>query len=179
MSSQCQAIQEMLTENGGLVERLGEVSRQHLDACPECREVAAGERALGVLFAQAIPPADPSIESGVLAALRPVRIRRRIIAFLPVAASLVVALFGAFLVGGVPGSGIVGFVPKWSAEGWMAFVTSATDWTTAVATGARGAAAALDPAIFAGAAILSVIGLAGISVAAVRWRKASSWRNDR
>ena len=179
MSTQCQAIQEMLTENSGMVERLEEASRQHLGACPECREVAAGERALGNFFSKVVAPADPAIESRVMSALRPVRIRRRIVAFMPVAASLIVALFGAILVGGVPGGGVLSFLPRWSAQGWMAFVTSATDWTTAVATGARSAAVALDPAVLAGAGMLSVIGLAGVAVAALRWRKASPWRSDR
>ncbi len=178
MSTHCQAIQEMLTEYGGSVERLEEAARRHLDACPECREVAASEKAIGFLFKRAIPPADPSVEKNVMAALRPVRVRRRIVAFLPVAASLFVALLGAIMVGGVPGGGIVSFLPRWSAQGWTAFLASAADWTTAVATGARGAAATLDPAVLVAAGLLGLIGLAAVAVAALRWRKASPWRND-
>ena len=102
VASDCQAIQEILTEHGGGLDRLDEVQSRHLEVCPECREVAAAERALGLLFARAIPPADPGVEEYVLAALRPARIRRRIVAFLPVAASLLVALLGAVMVGGVP-----------------------------------------------------------------------------
>jgi len=179
VASDCQAIQEILTEHGGGLDRLDEVQSRHLEVCPECREVAAAERALGLLFARAIPPADPGVEEHVLAALRPARIRRRIVAFLPVAASLLVALLGAVMVGGVPGSGILGLLPEWSAQGWMAFATSVSDWGTAVATGARAAATTLDPTFLAGAGLVSFFGLVGVAVTALRWRRVSLWRDDR
>ena len=101
LATDCQAIQEILTEYRGEIDRLDETPRQHLELCPGCREVAAAERALGLIFEEAVPPADPKIEGAVLAALGPVRIRRRIVAFIPVAASLLVALFGAVLVVGL------------------------------------------------------------------------------
>ena len=179
VATDCQTIQEMLAENGGGLERLDGAESQHLDVCPDCREVAAAEKALGLLFAKAIPPADPVVEERVLAALRPVRIRRRIVAFLPVAASLLVALVGAVMVGGVPGSGILGLLPDFSTQGWTAFATSVSDWSAAVATGARAAAATLDPAFLAGAGLVSIFGLVGVAVTALRWRRVSLWREDR
>jgi predicted anti-sigma-YlaC factor YlaD len=178
LATDCQAIQETLTEYRGEIDRLDEVSRQHLEICPGCREVAAAERALGLIFEQAVPPADARIEGAVLAALKPVRIRRRFVAFVPVAVSLLVALVGAVLVGGIPGIGVVTLLPRWSADGWMAFVTSASDWATAVAAGARASAAVLDPAILAGVGMVSFLGLVGVAVTALRWRKISPWRND-
>lgn len=178
LATDCQAIQEFLTQYRGEIDRLDEIPRQHLEICPGCREVAAAERALGLIFEEARPPADPRIEGAVLAALGPVRIRRRIVAFMPVAASLLVALFGAVLVGGFPGVGVVTLLPRWSADGWMAFVTSASDWATAVAAGARASAAVLDPAILAGVGMVSFLGLVGVAVTALRWRKISPWRND-
>ena len=178
MATDCQTIQEILTEHGGGLECLGGAESQHLEVCPDCREVAAAERALGLLFSRAIPPADPVVEERVLAALRPVRIRRRIVAFLPVAASLLVALVGAVMVGGVPGSGILGLLPEFSTQGWMAFATSVSDWGTAVATGARAAATTLDPAFLAGAGLVSIFGLLGVAVTALRWRRVSLWRDD-
>jgi hypothetical protein len=179
VATDCQAIQETLTENGGRLDRLEQADSQHLEVCPDCREVAAAERALGLLFSRAIPPADPAVEEGVLAALRPVRIRRRVVAFIPVAASLLIALVGAVMVGGIPGSGIVGLLPEFSAQGWMAFATSVSDWGTAVATGARAAAATLDSAFLAGAGLVSIFGLVGVALTALRWRRTSLWRNDR
>ena len=179
VATDCQTIQEVLTEHGGGLERLDEKESRHLEVCPDCREVAAAERALGLLFARAVPPADPAIEERVLAALRPARIRRRMVAFLPVAASLLVAMLGAVMVGGVPASGILGLLPEWSAQGWMAFATSVSDWGIAVATGARAAATTLDPALLAGVGLVSFFGLVGVAVTALRWRRISLWRNDR
>jgi predicted anti-sigma-YlaC factor YlaD len=179
VATDCQTIQEILTEHGGELERLDGAESQHLEVCPDCREVAAAERALRLVFATAIPPADSVMEERVLAALRPVRIRRRIVAFLPVAASFLVALVGAVMVGGVPGSGILGLLPEFSTQGWMAFTTSVSDWGTAVATGARAAATTLDPALLVGAGLVSIFGLVGVVVTALRWRRVSLWRENR
>jgi predicted anti-sigma-YlaC factor YlaD len=179
VATDCQTIQEILTEHGGELERLDGAGSQHLEVCPDCREVAAAERALRLIFATAVPPTDPVMEERVLAALRPVRIRRRIVAFLPVAASFLVALVGAVMVGGVPGSGVLGLLPEFSTRGWMAFATSVSDWGTAVATGARAAATTLDPALLAGAGLVSIFGLVGVVVTALRWRRVSLWREDR
>jgi hypothetical protein len=174
----CQAIQETLTETGGEVSRLGEAAQRHLDSCPDCCEIAAAEKALGLIFREAVPPADPSIEIAVLAALRPVRIRRRIVAFMPVAASLLVALVGVVLVGGIPGSGIAGLLPGWSAQSWAALVGAVSDWRVAVDTGIRAAAAAIDPGVLAAAGLLGLLGLVGVVFTALRWRRISPWRND-
>jgi hypothetical protein len=179
VATDCRTIQENLAEHGGGLERLNAAESRHLEVCPDCREVAAAERALGLLFAKAIPPTDPVVAARVLAALGPVRIRRRIVAFLPVVASLLVALVGAIMAGGVPGSGILGLLPEFSTQGWMAFATSVSDWGTAVATGARAAAATLDPAFLAGAGLVSFLGLVGVAVTALRWRRVSLWREDR
>lgn len=178
MATECQAIQLVLTEHGGGTDRLDGAGRQHLEVCPDCRGVAAAERALGLVFAAAVPPADPVIDSRVLAALQPMRIRRRIIAFLPVAASLLVAMLGAVMVGGVPGSAILRLSPGLSAQGWMAFATSLSDWGAAAATGARAAAMTLDPVFLAGAGLLSFLGLVGVAVTALRWRRIAPWRDD-
>lgn len=176
---ECQAIQEMLIEHGGELDRLGETESGHLEVCADCREIAAAERALQLVFAKAIPPADRAVGEGVRVALKPLRFRRRLVAFLPVAASLLVALSGAVMIGGVPASGVLGLLPEFSARGWMAFATSVSDWGTAVATGARAAATALDPAFLAGAGLVSIFGLVGVALTALRWRRISLWRDQR
>jgi hypothetical protein len=61
----------------------------------------------------------------------------------------------------------------------MAFATGVSDWTTAIATGARAAATTLDPAFLAGAGLVSIFGLVGVVVTALRWRRVSLWREDR
>jgi hypothetical protein len=175
----CEAIQEMLAQQGGRAGRLDTACREHLEACPACQEVAAGERALGLLLSAAVPPADPRIEEHVMASIAPARVRRRAVAFLPVAVSFVLAAVGAFLVGGVPGLGVVSFVPSWSADGWAAFVARLSDWSLAVAAGARASASLLDPAVVIAAGALGLLGLAGVAVTALRWRKASPWRRPR
>ena len=58
MATDCLAIQEILTEHRGETDRLDGVNRHHLEVCPACREVAAAERTLGLIFADALPPAD-------------------------------------------------------------------------------------------------------------------------
>lgn len=178
MTTDCQEIQEILTEHRGEIDRLDGAVGQHVESCPGCREVAAAEFALAQLLAEAIPPADPSVERGVRAALRPVRIRRRIVAFLPVAASLLVTLLGAVMVGGVPGGGMIALLPMWSAQGWMSLAAGASDMGTALVTGARAAGTVLDPAILLGAALVSMLGLVVVAMAALRWRRVSPWRGD-
>jgi hypothetical protein len=132
-----------------------------------------------LLLSAAVPPADPRIEEHVMASIAPARARRRAVAFLPVAVSFVLAAVGAVLVGGVPGLGVVSFVPSWSADGWAAFVARISDWSLAVATGARASASLLDPAVLIAAGALGLLGLAGVAVTALRWRKASPWRRPR
>ena len=178
MASECQAIQEALAEHHGEVVRLGEAERRHIDSCPGCSEVAAAERTLGLIFREAVPPADPSIVSGVMAALRPVRNRRRVVAFIPVAASLFLALVGALLVGGVPGSGVLSLLPGWSTQGWSALAGGVSDWYAAAATGVRAATAAMNPALLMIAGVMGLLGLAVVVATALRWRKISPWRND-
>jgi len=52
-----------------------------------------------------------------------------------------------------------------------------TDWGVAVAAGARATAATLDPAMLAGAGLLSFLGLVAVAVTALRWRRVSPWRD--
>jgi len=179
VATDCKATEEMLTEVGGEIERLDETARRHLENCAGCRETAAAEFALGRVFADALPPADPAIERVVTARLRPVQARRRVVAFLPVAASFLVAVLGATLVGGVPGGGAAAFLPRLSARSWMALVSAVSDWSVAVAAAARATAATLGPATLTVAGLLSFLGLMAVVVTAVRWRRAEPWHSDR
>ena len=179
VATDCQAVQESLAELRGAVERLDQAARGHIEDCPLCQEVAAAEHALGLIFTTAIPPADPKIEHAVLAALGPARLRRRIVAFVPVAASLLLAVIGGVLVGGVPGSGVLSRLPGWSAQGWTAFASGASEWTAVATTGVRAAAASIGPGLLTAAGVLGLLGIAGVVTTALRWRKMSPWRERR
>ena len=171
----CEAIQELLTEYLGETDRLSAAERQHVEVCPQCCEVAAAERALASIFTRALPPADPTMEAAVRAALHPVRLRRRVVALLPVAASLFVALLGAVLIGGLPGGSLLALLPMWSSQGWLSLAASLGDWGAVLSSAAGAATAVLGPVALTSAVLVSLIGIGVVGVAARRWRRISPW----
>lgn len=178
MAKSCEAIQELLTEHFGEMGRLSEEDRRHLDLCPQCCEVAAAENALGLIFAKVLPPADPAMEDRVRTAMRSARRRRRALALLPVAASLLFALLGTVMLGGLPGGSLLALLPVWSSQGWVSLAVSAGDWSTVLTTAAGAATALLSPGALVAAIVVSLLGFAAVSVAARRWRQVSPWRNN-
>ena len=178
MDRGCQTIQEVLTETAGDLERLPEADRRHVAGCPECSQLAAAERNLGSLLAQAVPPADPELERQILAAIGPVPRRRRLLALAPVAASVVFAAAGAFMMGGVPGGSFATLLPHWCARCWLVLSTAASDWLWALFATSRIADMALSPELLVVATLLTITGLAALYRAARRWRKVPLWRPD-
>ena len=178
MASSCEAVQEALVEFGGDTDRLAESDRRHVAQCPRCSEVAAAERALGLIFAKVLPPADATIEEGVISAMRSARRRRRVLALLPVAASLLVALLGVVMLGGLPGGSLLALLPVWSSQGWVSLAATVSDWSAALSTAAGAAGAFLGPGVLVGAVVVSALGVATVAVTARRWRRVSPWRND-
>jgi len=174
----CEAIQETLAEFGGETERFSEEERRHLEHCPQCSEVAAAENALGLIFAKVLPPSDPSVEAGVRAAMRSTRHRRRMLALLPVAASLFVALLGVVMLGGLPGGSLLALLPVWSSQGWMSLAATAGDWAAVFNTAAGAASELLGPGVLAASLAVSLLGFGVVVVAARRWRQVSPWRNS-
>jgi hypothetical protein len=179
VATSCEAIQELLAEHNGEVNRLTDPARRHLEVCPHCCEVAAEERALGRIFALALPPADPEMESRVLAAARPARLRRRAVALLPVAASLLVALLGAVMLGGLPGGSLLALLPMWSSQGWVSLAASLGDWGTALTATAGAATTLLGPGVVAAAVVVTVFGAGVVTLVARRWRRVSPWPGRR
>lgn len=176
MVTSCEAVQEHLAEIRGETERLSCEERRHLEHCPQCCEVAAAESALGLIFARVLPPADPGLEDRVRTGMRSARRRRRIVALLPVAASLLVALLGAVMLGGLPGGGLIALLPLWSSQGWMSLAAAAGDWNTALHTAAGSASVLLGTGVVILAAVVSAVGLGGVALATRRWRRISPWR---
>ncbi len=177
MAKNCEAIQERLTEFFGETERLSDEERRHLELCPQCCEVAAGENALGLIFAAVLPPADPTMEIRVRAAMQTARRRRRFVALLPVAASLFFALLGAVMLGGVPGGSLFALLPVWSSQGWVSLAASVGDWNTVFTTAAGATTALLSPGILAAAIVVSLLGFAVVTFVARRWRRVSPWHD--
>lgn len=179
MHAQCQEIQESVVASEGRLDLLSESERSHVAGCSECARRAAEERTLTDLLAQAVPPADPKIERRVLAAVRARQARRRLTALLPVAASLLLAMAGVLLVGGVPGASLLALLPTWSGHGWMALLGAARDWGVIATTSVEIAGSAMSPAVVAGAAFLSIAVLVVLLLVARRWRRQVSWVRER
>ncbi len=177
MATDCEVIQEKLAEVGHESGQLSDEIRRHVERCPRCCEVAAAERALGLIFSSVLPAADPRLEGRVRVAMGSARRRRRVIALLPVAASLFVALLGAMLLGGLPGGSLLAVLPVWSSQGWLAVAATAGDWTAALRTAAGATGAVLSPAVLAAAVVVSLVGVAAVIAATRRWRRVSPWRN--
>jgi hypothetical protein len=170
-------IQEVLVEAAGDTSRLSEAQLRHLDSCASCRALAEAEHRLGEILSVAVPPADPTIEEWVMRSLEPLRVRRRLVALLPVAASLLIALTGVAVIGGLPGGSLLALLPLWSSQGWLALVGAANDWVVALAATARAAQLTLPPLVQAAAAVATVIGSASVVIATRRWRTLSPWRH--
>ena len=78
--ARCEAVQELLAEVRGETNRLSDEERRHLEHCPQCCEIAAAEKTLGMIFAKVLPPGDPAMEGRVRGAMRATRNRRRVLA---------------------------------------------------------------------------------------------------
>jgi len=176
VDSDCKVIQEALAELGGDVSRCGEGQQQHLESCPSCHAVAAAESGLSRILREAVPPAEPQLVDAVMRALEPANGRRRLVALLPVAASLVMTLLGVAMMGGVPGGSLVARLPLWSANGWLSLATAAGDWVVALTAASQAARIALPTAVPTTAFVISLLGLALVVTATRRWRTVSPWR---
>jgi hypothetical protein len=175
----CRAIRETLVEVAGDLSRLDEAELLHLEACPSCRAEAEAERGLDRILSSAVAPADPDVVAHVLASLRPARVRRRLVAFVPVAASMVLALLGVAMVGGVPGGSLIARLPSLSSEAWLSLVGAAGDWVVALAASSSAVRLMVPATVPTSAAVLGLIGMALVVVATRRWRPISPWRRDR
>jgi hypothetical protein len=144
--------------------------------------VAVAEVGLAAVLARAVPPAAPELQGAVLAAVAGARRRRRVLAFLPVAASLVLCCLGFGLLGGLPGSGAFGLLPQWSAQGSLALAGALRDWHVVVTAAARSVAAVLPPAALLVAGLLALGGAVGLVAAAGGLRRrleSVAWRRGR
>jgi hypothetical protein len=172
----CELIQEALVEAGGDSSQLAEAQLRHLDECASCRAFAHSERRLGELMEIAVPPANPAVEEYVMRSVASLRLRRRLVALLPVAASLLISLVGVAVIGGVPGGSLVARLPGWSLQGVYTLIGAVNDWVVMLATASTAARLILTPLVHGSFLLLAVVASASILVAARRWRRLSPWR---
>jgi anti-sigma factor RsiW len=173
----CTAIQEELVEVRGDVDHLGLEVFRHIEHCPSCRAVAEAERGLDEILIAAVPPADPEVTHRVMESLAPNR-RRRLAAFVPVAASMLLALLGVAMVGGVPGGSLAGQLPALSSQAWLAIANAAGGWSVGVTTAADAVRMTLSPAVQLTCLLVSLLVLAGLWAAARRWQPLAPWRRS-
>jgi hypothetical protein len=109
----------------------------HLAGCASCRAHAALLEVLGNLT-----PGEAGDETvtRIVTALPPAPwLRRRLAAWLPLAAGLALAVVGLVLLGGIPASGVMSSLPG-AAGGVLAWIVSSVLDTLAAARGGTGAA---------------------------------------
>ena len=174
----CKQMIEALVEVAGDLDKLDASVRDHVETCASCRESAAAERSLDRVLSAAVPPGDPELEGRVSAMLAPARRRRRRAAFLPVAASSLVALAGGVVLGGVPGAGLIGQLPRLSSQLWLGLAGAASDWGVGVTTATAAASTTMPPGLQAASLLVSIAGLVAVVAAARRWRPLASWQRD-
>jgi predicted anti-sigma-YlaC factor YlaD len=178
VKTDCRNIQERLVEAAGDPSGLGELELAHLASCPTCRAVAGAERGLGRLLEQAVPPADPMVAEQVMAALQPLRVRRLVASWLPVAASLLLALVGVAMLGGVPGGSLLAQLPVVSSRAWLQLTAAVSDWGVAVHAAVGAARLALPPLAPLAALGAALAGLGLVIAATRRWRPVARWHRD-
>lgn len=179
MDRDCKAVQETLVEVAGEVAAMAAADRRHVEGCAHCQQVAEAESALGSLLSRAVPPAEPELQRAVIEALAGSRRRRRVLAFLPVAASLFLCCVGVALLGGLPGAGVVGLLPQWSAQGFSSLLAAARDWQLVLGATSSSLSSALPPLVRILALVITLVGLAGVGVTVRRLREGLAWQRDR
>jgi len=175
---ECQAIQETLAEIRGDLDSLDGTQRPHVESCSSCAAAADAERALEQALSSAVPPEDPAVVGRVMNSLGPERLRRRAASAVPVVGSLMLALVGVAMVGGVPGNSLLRQLPWVSSQAWLAIGGAAADWGVAMTAAAGAAGLLLPPAVQLASLLVGVGGLIAVITAARRWQPISSWRRD-
>ncbi len=157
MNVECQRVQELLAESGGRTDTLPEDAVRHLGACQECARAAEQERELARLLAVALPPEDAALTERIMEAVGRRRRAQRLLRLLPLAASVLLVLGAAVLLGGVPGSGLLAAVPGTAVAGCLGLTGGAIAWVRSVAV-AAGALASVVPGWVIWGAMLLVLG---------------------
>lgn len=127
------------------------------------------QRRLEALLAKALPPADPVLQAQIMEQVQRTAARRRVVAFLPVAASVAVAILGTLLLGGLPAASTLATLHSWSGLGWTGLAQGLTDGVVALHAAASVLAESLGTRSLVVAAVLFSAGAAGVAAISRRW----------
>lgn len=135
----------------------------------ERAENSREQRLLEALLERALPPADPVLQARIVTEVARAASRRRWLAFLPVAASLVLAIAGIALLGGLPAASTLASLPSWSGSGMVALGQGLHDGLTALAAAARVLGEQFGGGLVAGFGLLGLLGAGIIAGVSRRW----------
>ena len=175
MKSQCETVRHILVEDPGDLDRLDPAVAGHLESCEACRQFAADEEHLADVLETASPPADPVLQQQVILAVEKLETRRRHLALVPVAASVILVLAGVTVLGGVPGASMAAAPPAWTAGGWLALAGTMMDFVGALRAVAVGLGDLISWPVVLGAVMISITGIGAMVSISKRWRRRAVW----
>ena len=175
MNSQCERVRYILVEGVGDPARRDPAVAGHLESCETCRQFAMAEERLAEVLETASAPADPALQQQVIHAVQELDARRRRLAFLPVAASVIFVLAGVTLMGGVPGSSMAAALPAWTAGGWLALAGTVMDFVGALRAVAVGLGLLISTSLALVAVMVVMAGVGTMVLVLKRWRRHAAW----
>ncbi len=175
MNSQCETVRNILVEHSGAKDRQDPVVDRHLEDCEGCRRFAAKEARLGDILEAASPPVDRPLQDRVVHAVLILEVRRRRLALVPVAASVLLVLAGVTVLGGVPAASMAAALPAWAGSGWPALAGMVMDFVGALRAVAVGLADMISGPVVLGAAMVVAAGVASMILVSKRWRRHALW----
>ncbi|RLE26964.1 MAG: hypothetical protein DRJ65_04235 [Acidobacteria bacterium] len=171
VNNQCETVRYILVEHSGARDLKDPVVDQHLEECEKCRQFATTEGRLVDIFEAASPPADLPLQERVIKAVVTLEARRRRLALLPVAASVVLVLAGVTVLGGVPAASMAAALPSWAGSGWPALAGMVMDFVGALSAVAIGLAEMISGPVVLGAVMVVVAGVGMMVLISKRWRR--------
>ncbi len=175
MNSQCETVRYILVEGVGDPDRRDPAVAGHLESCETCRQFAVAEEHLAEVLETASAPADLALQQQVINAVQGLEARRRRLALVPVAASVILMLAGVTLMGGVPGASMAAALPALTAGGWLALAGTVMDFAGALRAVGVGLGLLISTPVVLGAAMVVMAGVGTMVLISKRWRRHAAW----
>ena len=170
MSTVCRSVQEQLVEHGGTLDALDAAAHRHVEHCARCSAVARAEAELSRAFSEALPPQDDLLTERILLEVRSRRRVRRLLRLLPLAASLFLVLGAVYLLGGLPGGGLLTAIPGTSFSGAMGLGGTFLTWMRSLLVVARTLSGLVPGWVAGGAFLVALAGAAALGRLAAKVR---------